>query len=137
MIQVSRHQFSLKTLFAFVTAVGIALALLKLGRLELALGLAFPFAVGLAVGHAISYPHSVWMAAIGGPFAVSFSINAVLGFVYGYLPIPAIPVAGFWFGVFLLLTGVPPLAAITGVWASRKLSQPAIPLTLDSNQCPP
>jgi len=47
-------------LAVFVTALCIGDGALKRAGLDLAVGIAFPFAVGLAIGEIVSFPHSLW-----------------------------------------------------------------------------
>ncbi len=120
-----QFQFGLRTLAVFVTAICVAMALLKAGRLDLAVGMVFPFAVGLAIGAMVPPPHSLWVAAITAPFAVSFSLMAVSA-LFGDLPILQVPLAGFYLGGFLLVLGGPAFAAVVGSVISRKLSHAAV-----------
>ena len=97
------------------------MGLLTMPRIDLFV-IVVSFTIGLVVGAVAPFPHSLWIAPLAAPFALSFSAAAVGSLYFADFPFHQIPATGFWWGVFLLILGGPAIAAFVGSWAWLKLA---------------
>ncbi len=118
--QRSRIRFSLKSLFALVAVICLGLALIRAGRVDIAVGVVFPFAAGLIIGEMVRFPLSVWLAALVSPFVVAIPLMIIEVWHQDNPTILRAILSGFWLGVFLLVTGYAAIAGIAGSLISQR-----------------